>query len=613
MNFNITVGIVVEIEGKKIIIETNEQSNDLTYFYDGIIYRGICVGQFVGIVRGPYILVARVEKEYLDDQTGYNEKISYMENKVRRKLEVHLIGYFDNSDFNIGIIAYPMIYNSSILLNDLQIEAILNDVQDLNNPGLLTIGRTVKEKSIAKVDATQLFNTHIGIFGNTGSGKSNTLAKLYTELFEKYSNNEITLENSKFMFLDFNSEYIGKKILSYKKQVIRLSTKKNGQDKILISKQIFWDIDTLSVLFSATEKTQKPFLKNAINFFLDTDSYTITNDQIVYGICSAFYNTFHLNTSKDTNKLLHLIYDELKIDERVGKEKIPYYEFYWHETNKTYYDGKGTYMNSISDEEIRNKREGLEKYLKDELMDIISQLSITQRMKIAIYAHLIYCVSYGHAQYEHINPLIERLKSRSQIIDKLIKIGEKEEDDSIITVISLRNCNTEAKKMIPLLLVKNSYNSHKEMNDEEIKTTYHLIIDEAHNILSEQSIREEASWKDYRLETFEEVIKEGRKFGYYITIASQRPADISETIVSQLHNYFIHRLISEQDLRMINNTINTLDSVSKNNIPLLAPGQCIITGTSFRMPNTVQISMLDELHAPNSASANLEKMWIRFK
>ena len=258
--------------------------------------------------------------------------------------------------------------------------------------------------------------------------------------------------------------------------------------------------------------------------------------------------------------------------------------------------------------DILNHREKLELYLKSK-SDEISLLSITQRMKIAIYSHLIYCISYGSVQYDHISPMIERLKSRSKIIDKLIKIDDNTDDYKIL-VVSLRNCNTDAKKIIPLLLVKNSYNNQKNQNDDGIKTTFHLIIDEAHNILSEQSSREEASWKDYRLETFEEVIKEGRKFGYYVTIASQRPADISETIVSQLHNYFIHRLISEQDLRMINNTVNTLDNVSKNNISLLAPGQCVMTGTSFRMPIIIQVTMLDKLSAPNSASADLERMWL---
>ncbi|TOG15365.1 hypothetical protein CGJ07_24370, partial [Vibrio parahaemolyticus] len=70
-------------------------------------------------------------------------------------------------------------------------------------------------------------------------------------------------------------------------------------------------------------------------------------------------------------------------------------------------------------------------------------------------------------------------------------------------------------------------------------------------ILSQQSVREQANWKDYRLELFEELIKEGRKFGIFLTLSSQRPADISATIMSQLHNFFIHRLVNDRDLFLL--------------------------------------------------------------
>lgn len=167
--------------------------------------------------------------------------------------------------------------------------------------------------------------------------------------------------------------------------------------------------------------------------------------------------------------------------------------------------------------------------------------------------------------------------------------------------------------MIPLLVTKQLYDEHKKKaaDETEITKTVHLIIDEAHNILSSQSIREEESWKDYRLEVFEEIIKEGCKFGFYITLASQRPYDISPTIVSQLHNYFIHRLVNEQDLRMIANTVNTLDTVSRNQIPTLAPGQCIITGTSFEMPLLIQVDKLSKKQSPASENADLIKLWAK--
>lgn len=92
---------------------------------------------------------------------------------------------------------------------------------------------------------------------------------------------------------------------------------------------------------------------------------------------------------------------------------------------------------------------------------------------------------------------------------------------------------------------------------DKVPSTLHLIIDEAHNILSNTSFRESESWKDYRLETFEEIIKEGRKFGVFVTISSQRPNDISPTIISQAHNYFIHRLINQNDLYAIENPFPT--------------------------------------------------------
>lgn len=166
--------------------------------------------------------------------------------------------------------------------------------------------------------------------------------------------------------------------------------------------------------------------------------------------------------------------------------------------------------------------------------------------------------------------------------------------------------------MLPLLIAKQLYDEHKRKLSKvsEITSTVHLIIDEAHNVMSSQSTREEELWKDYRLEVFEEIIKEGRKFGFYITLPSQRPYDISPTIISQLHNFFIHRLVNDQDLRMIANTVNSLDSISKNQIPCLAPGQCIVTGTSFEMPLLIQVNKLDKEKSPASENANLINLWV---
>ncbi|WP_020006674.1 ATP-binding protein [Salinicoccus albus] len=115
---------------------------------------------------------------------------------------------------------------------------------------------------------------------------------------------------------------------------------------------------------------------------------------------------------------------------------------------------------------------------------------------------------------------------------------------------------------------------------------------------------------DYRLGLFEEIIKEGRKFGFFLTLASQRPADISPTILSQVHNFFLHKLVNERDLQIIDNSISTLDKVSKSMLPVLAQGVCIISGTALTMPVTVSVDFIDNINLrPESDTVLLTDLW----
>lgn len=161
------------------------------------------------------------------------------------------------------------------------------------------------------------------------------------------------------------------------------------------------------------------------------------------------------------------------------------------------------------------------------------------------------------------------------------------------------------KKTLPLLLAKRLYDDHKTRGPDESLT---IIVDEAHNILSTESFREAESWKDYRLETFEEIIKEGRKFGVFVTIASQRPNDISPTITSQAHNYFVHRLINDGDLKTIASAVSYIDRVMQDSIPTLPTGTCIFSGVATQMPLKINVQELDEHRKPKSDTRKFSVM-----
>ena len=178
-----------------------------------------------------------------------------------------------------------------------------------------------------------------------------------------------------------------------------------------------------------------------------------------------------------------------------------------------------------------------------------------------------------------------------------------------VAVFSLLDVNQEQKKVIPLIIAKYLYREQKSRGQDDPETSIHLIVDEAHNILSYTSQRESEGWRDYRLETFEEIVKEGRKFGMYLTVCSQRPADISPTIISQMHNYFIHRLVNDEDLRAVAKSVSFIDAASTSMIPVLPQGCCIVSGTAMSYPARVQVERLERQKQPKSYDRDLATTW----
>jgi hypothetical protein len=201
------------------------------------------------------------------------------------------------------------------------------------------------------------------------------------------------------------------------------------------------------------------------------------------------------------------------------------------------------------------------------------------------------------------------MDKRIDDLRKVIKIeqGERTESAANLTIVSLKDVNIHMRKVLPFLLCKMLYEEKKEENDDE--SYLNIIIDEAHNILSQESERESEQWKDYRLESFEEIIKEGRKFGVFLTVASQRPADISPTIISQLHNYFIHRLINNQDIKAVEKTISYLDKVSFEYLPILPTGTCILAGLLANVPVVIDIAPIEPRHEPKNKTMTLSDKW----
>lgn len=210
----------------------------------------------------------------------------------------------------------------------------------------------------------------------------------------------------------------------------------------------------------------------------------------------------------------------------------------------------------------------------------------------------------GFANPDHLGPLINRLQSRVSDLKRVVRVSEDTLITLPLTIVSLRDVRLELRKMVPMLLCKQLYEL-KKSGDASIGRYLNLVIDEAHNVLSTQSARESEVWRDYRLETFEEIVKEGRKFGVFLTLASQRPHDISDTIISQLHHYFLHRLVNELDIRAVERAVAYLDRISFEAIPILPTGSCVIAGFKTQVPVIVEVGELSPEFEPYSRTIKI--------
>lgn len=608
---NLEIGIVVEANGFTNRIATYDNTNHANFINKGKVVKNISVNSFILIEQGFTKIVARINSESMWDVANINKHNISFDNRfskksIKRILDVQVIGYIRNNSFHSGSSYLPMIGNTCTIPNDNDINLIYINNYAENEKHLITIGRSLIEKNIIKLPVNSFFASHIGIFGNTGSGKSNTLHKIYYELFnlEKLSKMKY---NSRFLLLDFNDEYtqfssFGIKNDGINKQVFKLkSTSNSGEQKFPIEINYFFNEEILSILFQATQQTQKPFLHRVIR---NMNKYGTGSNSLANWIISLLTKIITGEPNRDIlNRILNIL-DNFFPNTIEYLETLKRLEI--HSNGPSFHlEEEWKFFNGALDQEKSSilKIHEIRNSIENHTIDLIDEFEL--RCNLQLVSEMV----YGNIIPEHIEPLLKRIETRIKNIQNYIELVDKLPFQPFLQIVSLKSLNQEAKKILSLLITKMYFDKHKQVNIINNKS-FHLIVDEAHNILSSQSIREQESWKDYRLELFEEIIKEGRKFSFFLTISSQRPADISPTILSQVHNFFLHKLVNEKDLQIIDSSISTLDQISKSMLPILSQGVCIISGTAITMPITVSIDFIeDKALRPKSDTIQLTDIW----
>lgn len=528
------------------------------------------INGFVKTLVGLDVIICRVAGEYSELQNG---EVS------GHYLDLEVIGYFEGTCFIQGLRILPIVSANVFPL----LKEDYDSLYGQECAEALPIGNSLfDEARQVTVDVNKLIPSHIGVFGNTGSGKSNTLAKLlseYSSCIEKHETNR-----GKFIVIDINNEYGGDSICDVdKKTIYELSTGAKGSERKIPLDLKKMTEDDFVVLLDASQKTQVPAVKKAFQAFIDPAKdparFVDTISGMISNSKSGLFYSIRYRLGKYFTGL-----DSFRFNAKLST-------FFVENAGGTFsYPGQPEFQDKLRDISVNNalSRDPLDEFLFELYFSVLKE-------------------SENGVFLDFLMPLLSRAEKLFGNFRKIFDLtGDfgKIFDGKSVCVIQLGMTNKDMKEIIPAVIANCVFERlAKEREENGIRQVINLVVDEAHTILYDAGSG--GSSHEMTLETYEKVVKEGRKFGLFLMVASQRPSDISSTIISQLHNYFIHKLVNPSDIQCIRKAVAYMDEQSLDLITILAPGECIASGTAFQMPLFMKVKQVEPKKRPNSENIKL--------
>jgi hypothetical protein len=182
-----------------------------------------------------------------------------------------------------------------------------------------------------------------------------------------------------------------------------------------------------------------------------------------------------------------------------------------------------------------------------------------------------------------------------------------------VTVIDLSLVPTKMLHLVVAVLGRVLFEAHeryRKLHDRTLPTV--IVAEEAHMFLSRRVRYDDdgpESVADLCRDAFERIAREGRKFGLSLVVASQRPSELSETVLSQCNSFLVHRIVNDADQALVRRLVpDSLGGLLKE-LPSLPSRAAVLMGTAVSIPTLVEIHELEAARRPNSADPEFFDSW----
>ena len=540
--------------------------------------------------------------------------IGEVEDIDNKKVTIHFLGEIINNKFIAGLIMKPSLNSKIRLITSDELKYLVgNDTE--NN---LFLGYSpLYDNCPIYTDINDLFSNHMAIFGNTGSGKSYGVARLLQNLFEK---TKIVPFKSNFFIFDAYGEYhnafssIGKYNPNYHFKYY--TTNLNDTDGSILRIPLWLlGIDDMALLLQADSHSQIPIIERmlklvsifsesseqaenhknhliakAIMTILYTNQTSTAKRNDIFSIlASCSTDKFNLNAPVQGIGYVRKFRECFTID-KDGEftENIlvtEYISSFIHDEYDRYEPGKPNFYT------LKDLEKALEFTLISEgLLRNEKMYNEAVTLKVRLHSLVISqnSIYFSYPSYVTLEQYISTLVASNNGKAQIINFNLEDIDDSLA-------------KIITKIYTKMLFDFTKKLK-VRASIPFHLFLEEAHRYVQNDN---DNFLLGYNI--FERVAKEGRKYGLIFNLISQRPVEISETVISQCSNFIIFKMNHPRDLDYIKKMLPNINAEIVEKQKTLQPGTCVAFGKAFKVPLIIRMELPNP--EPHSSNCDVINRW----
>lgn len=529
--------------------------------------------------------------------------------------QVKLIGEIQGPRFVAGVLTKPSIGNICFVATEDETKLIVVDDQNNVIRKVLIGNMPLYNNTPAYVPTNTFFSNHFAIFGNTGSGKSCGVARLFQNVF---FNGGQSPRNACVFIFDAYGEY--ESALSIQNSQVffkRYSTNVRTNPDTLIKLPLWLlDVDDFALLLEADDPTQLPIIEKALRLVTvfsgnEEETKVYKNDIIAKAIQEVLYSGGSASQIHDQIFAILTSFNtpDLNLETPIMQ---PGYVRSLRQCLIIDKEGKIAEMQLVT--------EFIKKFinpdLKLELPDGTIPFTLENLREAFDFALISEGILKSDKLYDKANVLKVRLDSlikgeysqyfkMDRYVDKTTFIKElitaPNGGRAQIININISYLDDRLAKTICKIYSKLLFDFTSKLQQRG-SFPVHIVLEEAHRYVQQDS---DTRILGYNI--FDRIAKEGRKYGVILGLISQRPSEMSETVLSQCSNFLIFKMQHPHDVSFIRQMVPFITDEIVEKMKGLQPGTCVTFGSAFKLPTIVKMEM--PYPQPLSQNVDVSRLW----